>query len=66
MGRCSGREDDNPETIKKRVDTFVKITTPLVQWFEKQGKVKKVNAGLGKDEVYACVTKILDASIENK
>jgi len=29
-GASSGRSDDNPETIKKRIDTFVKITTPLV------------------------------------
>lgn len=29
-GKSSGRSDDNPETMKKRVNTFVKITTPLV------------------------------------
>lgn len=29
-GQTSGRSDDNPDTIAKRVDTFVKITTPMV------------------------------------
>jgi len=33
-GQSSGRVDDNPETIAKRVNTFVRITNPLVQWFK--------------------------------
>jgi adenylate kinase family enzyme len=28
-GQTSGRSDDNPETMKKRIETFVKVTTPL-------------------------------------
>jgi hypothetical protein len=30
----SDRPDDNPETMKKRIETFVKITTPLCNWLE--------------------------------
>jgi UMP-CMP kinase len=44
LGRAtsSGRSDDNPETIKKRIETFVKITTPLVNWFQSQNKVEVI------------------------
>ena len=44
LGRAetSGRVDDNEETIKKRLKTFNDITTPVVDYFEKQGKLKKV------------------------
>lgn len=32
--KTSGRADDNPETIKKRLDTFEKETLPIVKSFE--------------------------------
>ena len=45
LGRAetSGRVDDNEETIKKRLKTFHDITTPVVEYYEKEGKLKKVN-----------------------
>lgn len=33
-----GRADDNPETIKKRFETFTNETKPIVAEFEKSGK----------------------------
>jgi len=32
-----GREDDNEETIKKRFEVYQKQTSPLIEWFEKEG-----------------------------
>lgn len=32
-GKTSGRSDDNPETIKKRFDTFSNSTKPLLAQF---------------------------------
>ena len=44
LGRAetSGRVDDNEETIKKRLKTFHDITSPVVDYYEGQGKLKKV------------------------
>ena len=44
LGRAetSGRVDDNEETIKKRLKTFHDITSPVVEYYEKQGKLRKV------------------------
>jgi len=33
-GNTSGRSDDNPESLKKRIDTFVKVTHPLCDWMK--------------------------------
>jgi UMP-CMP kinase len=33
LGRGEGRIDDNPETIKKRFDTFTNETMPIVEYF---------------------------------
>lgn len=31
----SGRSDDNPETIKKRLDTFHSMTKPIIEYYTK-------------------------------
>lgn len=51
-GKTSGRADDNEESIKKRFRTFVDTSMPVVEYFEKQGRVVKVSATKGPDEVY--------------
>lgn len=33
--KTSGRSDDNPETIKKRLDTFHNMTKPLIEYYTK-------------------------------
>lgn len=54
-GETSGRSDDNMESIKKRFKTFVDTSMPVVEYFEKQGKVVKVEAVTGPEEVYKVV-----------
>lgn len=51
-GLTSGRADDNLESIKKRFRTFVETSMPVVDQFESQGRVAKVSATRGPDEVY--------------
>jgi UMP-CMP kinase len=56
-GETSGRADDNEESIKKRFKTFVETSMPVVEMFEKEGRVVKVDATHGPEEVYADVQK---------
>ena len=42
-GETSGRTDDNIESIKKRFKTFISQTLPVIQLYEKRGKIRKVN-----------------------
>ena len=39
------REDDNPETVQKRLDTYFKETAPLVEYYKNQGKLFTVKSG---------------------
>ena len=41
-GETSGRADDNAESIKKRFQTYLKKTMPVIEHYEKSNKVKKV------------------------
>jgi UMP-CMP kinase len=54
-GKTSGRADDNEESIKKRFRTFVETSMPVVEHFEKEGRVVKVDATKGPEEVYTHV-----------
>ncbi|CAO2649082.1 Nn.00g100310.m01.CDS01 [Neocucurbitaria sp. VM-36] len=51
-GETSGRADDNLESIKKRFRVFVETSMPVVNEFESQGKVVRVSAERGPEEVY--------------
>ena len=60
-GKTSGRQDDNEDSIKKRFNTFVKETMPVVDVFEKEGRVRRVNAVAAPDVVYSEVERIMEA-----
>lgn len=53
------RDDDKEETVKKRLETYHKNTEPLIGYYEKAGKLVKID-GVGKiDEIFAKVEKAL-------
>jgi len=61
--RCGGemyqRDDDKPETIQKRLDTYQNQTAPLIGYYKEQGKLLEVDGDRPVDEVYADVKKLL-------
>jgi hypothetical protein len=54
-GVDAGRVDDNPETIKKRFNTYVKDTAPIIGLFDAEKKVVKIDARPAREAVYAAV-----------
>lgn len=54
-GQTSGRADDNADSIRKRFRTFVETSMPVVEYFEGRGKVERVGAVGGVEEVYGVV-----------
>ncbi|CAF0823876.1 unnamed protein product [Rotaria sordida] len=59
-GQTSGRVDDNEETIKQRLKTFHDQTFPVLDLYEKQGKLAEVNSELAPDDVFTEVRAVLD------
>ena len=47
------RSDDNPETLKKRVETYFDQTLPVIDFYQKFGKVNKIDATGEIGDVYA-------------
>ena len=54
-GQTSGRKDDNDESIQKRLIVYKRETLPIIQRYEEQGLLHKVN---GCDEVDIVYNKI--------
>lgn len=54
----SGRSDDNEESLRKRMNTYVKDTLPIIQYYEKQDLVRKVDAVKTPETVYENIKKL--------
>ncbi|OCT82721.1 hypothetical protein XELAEV_18025251mg [Xenopus laevis] len=59
-GKSSGRSDDNRESLEKRIQTYLQSTRPIIDLYEKRGKVRKVDASKSVDEVFTKVQNIFD------
>ncbi len=53
------RADDNEETAKSRFNTYFEQTAPLIDLYEKRGKLVKVNAAGSIDEVFAALKEVI-------
>ena len=51
-GEMYQRDDDKPETIKKRLDVYEKNTSPLVEYYRGQGILKVVDGNRDIDVVF--------------
>ena len=56
----SGRSDDNEESLKKRFDTYVNSTMPIIDRFRKQDLVRQIDATRGEEEVFSEVRALFE------
>ncbi|KAK1240974.1 hypothetical protein MKX07_006407 [Trichoderma sp. CBMAI-0711] len=64
-GKTSGRTDDNAESIRKRFRTFVETSMPVVNYYESQGKVIKVDATPAPEDVFKTTNKLLTEKLSS-
>ena len=62
--RCGGelfqRKDDNPETVKSRLEVYKAQTAPLIDYYQKKGLLVNINGNANPDQVFAEITEKLD------
>ena len=51
--QIDGRADDNYETIRERLRVFREQTSPLVEYYAKQGKLETINGEQSEEAVFA-------------
>lgn len=54
----SGRSDDNLESLKKRFNTYLNDTMPIINHYDEKGLVRRVNAEVPPEEVFNDVKKV--------
>lgn len=57
----SGRADDNAESLRKRFTTFQTQTLPIVEIYEKDNRVKRVDGKADADQVFEQVKQIFES-----
>ncbi|KAH8858089.1 UMP-CMP kinase [Schistosoma japonicum] len=59
LGRHSNRIDDNEETLKLRIKQFKEQCMPVIQFYEKQNLVTRIDANKSIPEVYEQVRQMM-------
>lgn len=55
------RDDDKPETVKKRLEVYHEQTQPLIDYYKKQDILRTVNGVQPMEEVFKTIVEILGA-----
>lgn len=60
---CGGnliiREDDREETVRKRLEVYSTTTFPLIEYYEKKGKLRTIDGDRYVDDVYDDILAVL-------
>jgi adenylate kinase len=54
-----GRADDDPETIKRRIQVYHEETRPVLDYYEKQGLVRHIDSDQPIEDVHADIVRSL-------
>ena len=53
------RDDDKPETVKKRLDVYHEQTKPLIDYYENAGTLRTLDGTIDIEDVFQTIVKIL-------
>lgn len=56
----SGRSDDNEESVKKRISTFLNETKPIIDYYDTLNLVRCIDASKKKEDVFHQVKTVFD------
>ena len=59
--KAEGREDDNPESVRKRLQIYNDSTAPVIGFYEQRGTLARVDGVGSMEEVLARITTALKA-----
>ena len=53
------REDDKPDVVRNRLHVYIRETEPVIDYFEKSGNLRRIDASLGISEVRESLKEVL-------
>lgn len=57
--RLDQRADDNEEKVKVRLETYEELTKPLLDYYERSGRLKKVDGTGDVEDIYSNLAKLV-------
>lgn len=60
-GKETGREDDNLETVKKRLEVYHTVTSPVINYYADRGRYKRINGTGSVDQVFSQIKGHIDS-----
>lgn len=60
-GELYQRDDDNVETVTKRLETYNSQTAPLIDYYRKAGQLRDIDASQGMQNTHKFIVEILEA-----
>lgn len=58
-GELQIRKDDDPETVRKRLDVYHEQTAPLIDYYKKEGILHVIDGSVGLEPAFAEICKLL-------
>jgi adenylate kinase len=52
-------EDDKPDVVRNRLHVYIRETEPVIDYFEKSGNLRRIDASLGISEVRESLKEVL-------
>jgi adenylate kinase len=62
-GQISGRSDDNPETIKKRIQVYEASTAPVIDFYKSEGTYQPIKGTGTIEEIFSRIADALEAIV---
>ena len=54
------RDDDNPEKVRVRLETFARETAPLLEYYERTGRLHRVDGTQAPEVIYTAIERIVE------
>ena len=55
------RDDDKPETVKKRLEVYHDQTQPLIDYYKAEGSLREVDGTVSMEDVFAAIVAVLES-----
>lgn len=55
------RDDDKPETVRKRLEVYHDQTQPLIDYYKASGALREVDGTVSMEDVFAAICKLIEA-----
>lgn len=59
-GELYQRKDDQEEIIRERLRVYKKETAPLIEYYERDKRLKRIDGGLGRDQVWELLSQLIN------